>query len=320
VNSNASFHEIRDWLSSRPEIERYSLAGAPPVNLTILNTTEQWKWEGLGEDSHTSVFNIHVDDQYLDLFQIPLIKGRFFRHMGADQDKVVINEKLANLMGFEDPIGRILTRGDDQYEIIGVVRDFNFQHLSNEIRPLLFLNQGEKSRHLFVRVHTHSESVTGELQKKLSSLTGYPVNFIYIDEMREQLYSGESQILAAVLFFTILCIVLSSLGLIGMVSRTANARAKEIAIRKVFGAASGSIMITQQASIFKMFVPGMFIGGTLAWFMMKRWLQDYAYRNGMEVWVFIVGPAIILVLALLSIGLQTWNSSSRSPADSLRHL
>ena len=320
VTSEASFQEVRAWLNSQPEIDRFSLASAAPVYLTVLNTTEQWRWEGLAEDSHTSVFNIHVDDQYLDVFQIPLVEGRFFLPMGADRDKVVINQKLAALMGFEDPVGRTLIRGENEYEIIGVVRDFNFQHLSNEIRPLLLLKQGEKSGRLFVRMHSDKGSATAELQRNLSDLMGYPVSFTFIDEMHNQLYSGESQILAAVLFFTILCIVLSSLGLIGMVSQTAAARTKEIAIRKAYGAASGSIMVSQHVHIFKLFLPGMFLGGALAWFIMHKWLQAYAYQKGIEGWVFVAGPFLILVLALLSISVQIWNYSRRSPAVSLRHL
>jgi hypothetical protein len=320
VNSNASFHEAMDWLNSRPEIEMYSLAGASPVNLTVLNTTEQWRWEGLAEGAHTSVFNIHVDEAYLDVFQISLINGRFFLSMDSDLDKVLVNERFAALMGVEDPVGRFISRGDETYEIIGVVRDFNFQHLGNDIRPLLLFKDGGKGRHLFIHIPSETGAVAAEMQERLSSLLGSPVSFSFVAENRDMLYRGESQILAAVLFFTLLCIVLSSLGLIGMVSHYTAAYDKEFAIRKVFGASPGTIMLSQQFHILKMFLPGLFIGGALAWFIMRRWLQEYAHRIEMEGWVFISGSVIILLFALLSISVQTWRSSKQSPAVSLKHL
>jgi putative ABC transport system permease protein len=133
------------------------------------------------------------------------------------------------------------------------------------------------------------------------------------------LYIGENQILTAILFFTITCIVLSSLGLIGLVSHSAAEKTKEIAVRKVFGADSGSIMISQNRNIFKMFLPGMAIGCALAWFIVKNWLENYAYRNEIELWIFILGPALILLLALLTVSFQTWKASRQAPAISLNY-
>jgi putative ABC transport system permease protein len=105
-----------------------------------------------------------------------------------------------------------------------------------------------------------------------------------------------------------------------MVSHYTAAHTREFAIRKVFGADSGGIMISQQVHILKMFLPGLVIGGALAWFIMRRWLQEYAHRIEMEGWVFLLGPFIILLFALLSISIQTWKSSRLSPAVSLKHL
>jgi ABC-type antimicrobial peptide transport system permease subunit len=223
------------------------------------------------------------------------------------------------MMGFEEPVGQRMIRGEDEYEIIGVVRDFNFQHLSQEISPLVIIN-GKSGRHLNVKIHPGAEAEVREIGGMLSETFGKPVPFTFIDEMYDRLYRGESQILAAVLFFTLLCILLSSLGLIGMVSLSASARTREIAVRKVFGAETGSIMIRQITGILRMFLPGMAIGCVLAWFIMKNWMEMYAHRIGLEGWVFIAGPLLILIVALLSISFQTWNSSRRSPARSLRHL
>jgi len=318
ANSDTIYNAARDWLRGHPDIEGFSFARTSPVNLTVLNTRQDYRWEGLDEAAHTSIFQIFADEEYLHVFDIPLIKGRFFSPLDENQDRIVINEKLAAMMGQADPVGQVLRRGNKVYEIIGVVRDFNFQHLSNEIRPLLFMCN-RFQRNLFVHFNSNAETVMEAIQEKMSGMSDSPVNNSFISETHDTLYIGESQMLAAILFFTVLCIMLSSLGLVGLVSHSAAEKTKEIAVRKVFGAESWSVMITQNLNMFKMFLPGTLLGGALAWFIMKRWLENYAYRNGIEMWVFLLGPALILVFALLSISFQTWKASRQLPAISLKY-
>ena len=310
--------EIRNLLTSLPDVAGFSFAASSPVSLTVLSSTEKWEWEGLEAGSYTSIYRISVDEGYLDAFQIPLIQGRFFSAQDKNQDRVVINETLAGMMDLENPTGYRLRRGDREYEIIGMVRDFHFQHLSSEIRPFLFFNGGS-NRHLFVRFNSSAASGTNELLSLLSAYFDEPVTYDYISEAREQMYRGEMQILTAVLFFAALCILMSNLGLIGIVSQDSATREKEIAVRKVLGAETRGIMISLNLNLLKMFLPGMFLGGFLAWYIMRRWLAYYAYRTGMDGWVFIIGPAIILAVALLAAGFRTWKASRRSPAQTLKY-
>jgi hypothetical protein len=316
--SDSMYSATRDWLNGLPEIDRFSFANSSPVNLTVLNTQQNYTWEGLGADEHMSVFQILVDEDYLNVFNIPIIRGRFFSPLDENMKRIVINEKLATMISQDDPVGKTIRRGENNYEIIGVVRNFNFQHLSNEIRPLLFLCN-RSQRRLYVNVNSNSENAIITIREKLSGMYDQPVQASFISEKREMLYIGENQILTAILFFTIMCIVLSSLGLVGLVSHSAAEKTREIAVRKVFGADSGSIMISQNRHIFKMFLPGMAIGCALAWFIVKKWLENYAYRNEIELWIFILGPALILLLALLSVGFQTWKTSRQAPAISLKY-
>jgi len=318
AKSDTVLNATRDWLNGHPAIRGFSFARESPVNLTVLNTQQNYRWEGLDETAHTSIFQIFADEEYLRVFDIPLISGRFFSPLDEDMNRIVINEKLAAMMGQDDPVGHIIRRGKKAYEIIGVVRDFNFQHLSKEIRPLLFMCN-RSQRHLFVHFNSNAESAIGAIQEELSGMSDSPPNTSFISETRDKLYIGESQILAAILFFTILCIMLSSLGLVGLVSHSAAEKTKEIAVRKVYGADSRSIMISQNLNMLKMFLPGTLLGGALAWFIMTGWLENFAYRNGIEAWVFVLGPALILVFALLSISFQTWKASRQLPAISLKY-
>jgi putative ABC transport system permease protein len=311
--------EIRNALEADPNVEGFSFGGLSPVSLTVLNTTEKWEWEGLEEGAHNSFYRLSVDENYLNVFQIPLIEGRFFSSLGTDQNRIVINETLAGLLGFENALGHTLRWRGEEYEIIGVVRDFNFQHLSNEIRPFLFMYSGAEGR-LFVKIKSGVEGTVGQIQAQLSGLSDNPAKYNYVIEQHEELYKGEQQILSAVLIFTIVCILLSCLGLIALVTFGTEARTKEIAIRKVFGIETREMMLKLNLSNIKLFLPGLVIGGLAAWLIMREWLEEFVYRRRIEWWVFLLGAFIILLISLLSVSVQTWKAAKQSPAVALKSL
>jgi putative ABC transport system permease protein len=130
---------------------------------------------------------------------------------------------------------------------------------------------------------------------------------------------GDTNKLYIFIGVALLILVLACLNYLILASSNAMKKEKSIWIRKVFGADSRSIMISQNQYIFKMFLPGMAIGCALAWFIVKKWLENYAYRNEIELWIFILGPALILLLALLSVSFQTWKASRQVPAISLKY-
>jgi putative ABC transport system permease protein len=310
---------LRNTLGSQPGVEGFCFGGASPVSLTLLNTIEKWRWEGLEEGTHASFYHLAVDEEYLNIFQIPLLDGRFFSTMSTNQGRIVINERLAALLGFENPVGQILRRGEEEFEIIGVVRDFNFQHLSSEIRPLAF-TYSKTGRRLFVKINAKAEGAIGQLEEQISAFSDDPVVYDFVIDDYDKLYEGEQQMLSAVLIFTILCILLSSLGLIALVSHGTQAKTKEIALRKVFGAETLGMIVSLNRNIIKLYLPGLVLGSLAAWLIMRRWLDDFVYRRGFEGWVFLFGAAIILVVALLSVSLQTWKAANQSPALTLKSL
>lgn len=317
-NSEGIHDTMRDWLEGHSGVASYGFANTSPVNLTVLNTRQDYHWEGLEEDSHISIFQIIADEDFLNVFDISLLKGRYFSSGDAQKDRIVINEKLANMMDMADPVGQVIHRGESEYQIIGVVEDFNFQHLSNEIRPLLFICD-RTQRRLFVHYHDQDETVVEEIRDKISVRSDKPLDSSFISESRDKVYEGETQMLTAILFFTVLCVLLSSLGLIGMLSHSSEERAKETAVRKVLGADSGHILILQIQNLFRMFIPATLLGALLAWVIMSRWMENFAYRIGIEWWVFILGPAFILISSLLSTVFQIWKASRQAPVISLKY-
>lgn len=316
---DSALYNLNNCLDTYPNVEGYTFASASPVSLSVLSTTEKWGWEGLEEGAFTSIYRIFVDENYSDVFQLNLSEGRFFSSMDTEQNRIVINEKLAGMIGFEDPVGQILRRVDEEYEIIGVVQDFNFQHLSNEIAPLLFMSTEGNGR-LFVKIRSDAEGTIALIQEQISKLSDHPVNFSFVEDEYDLLYEGEQQILSGVLIFTILSILLSSLGLIGLVTHGTETKTREIAVRKAFGADTRDIMITLNLSLLKIFIPSVFIGSLLAWLVMRGWLMNYSYRRGFEGWIFLLGALIILMVALISVSIQTWKAAKLSPATALKNL
>ncbi len=317
--NDSVLYNLNNWLDGNPNVEGFTFASASPVSLTVLSTTEKWRWEGLEEGAFTSIYRLFVDENYADVYQLNLSEGRFFSSMDTDQNRIVINEKLAGLIGFEDPIGHLLRRGEEEYEIIGVVKDFNFQHLSNEIGPLMFMSTG-RNGHLYVKIRSDAEGTIALIQEQISKLSDHPVNYSFIEDEYDLLYEGEQQILSGVMIFTVLSILLSSLGLIGLVTHGTETKTREMAVRKVYGADSRNIMITLNLSLLKIFIPSVVIGSLIAWLVMRGWLMNYSYRRGFEGWLFLSGALIILLVALISVSIQTWKAAKLSPASALKNL
>lgn len=317
--NDSVLYNLNNCLDANPNVEGYTFASASPVSLNVLSTTEKWRWEGLEEGAFTSIYNIHVDDHYSDVFQLSLAGGRFFSSLGTDQNRIVINERLAALIGFEDPVGQILRRDSVEYEIIGVVDDFNFQHLTSEIAPLMFRYAPRNGR-LFVKIRSEDDGTVALIQKQIVSLSDNSVIVNFVVEEYDLLYAGEQQILSGILIFTLLSILLSSLGLIGLVAHGTETKTREIAIRKVFGASTREMMITLNKSLLKVFIPSVFLGSLIAWLVMRGWLMNYSYRRGFEGWVFLLGALFILIVALISVSLQTWKAAKLSPASALKNL
>ena len=305
-------------LIENPEIEHISFAGASPVNLSSIFTTESWRWEGLSDDTHTSFYRINVDQDYLKVFDIPLSAGRFFTGNKNDDRSVVINEKLQNALGFENPIGKILRRKKTEYEIIGVVRDFHFQHLSNEIKPLLFTFSNDKRR-MFVSTKGDMHDALAILKNHHSSAGKTPLLYHYVSDRYFEMYATDRKISNGIVVFTLLTIILSSIGLFGMIIFKTEMKTKEIAIRKVHGASINSITLLLNKGILKWYAIAFLLSSLITWFVMKKWLENYAFRTDLNWWTFLMGALIILAITLLTVSIQTWKAAVKNPVESLKY-
>ena len=311
------FQAMRNRLLANPMIEDLSFAGSSPVSLPPISSTEGWFWKGLAEGTHTSMYSIHADHNYLNFFQMQLKEGRFFSSAGTDIDKIVINERLADFTGFKEPIGQLLFRGEKQYEIIGIVVDFHFQHLSNDIHPLMF-RYSITENNLLLKPNERSDHVLGQIQDLFVNFSDEPLHFDFVADMYDALYRNENKLTTSILVFTLLAIVLSCIGLLGLITFTTETRTREVGIRKVNGASTRAIILWLNRGIIRWYLLGLVISCFLAWMGLNKWLEGFTNRISLSWWIFFLGAFIILVLALLTVSFKTWNAATRNPADTLR--
>lgn len=312
------FRALKNTLTAYPEIQEISFAGATPINLPTIVATGNWAWDGLNDGARTSIYQLNVDEDYLKVFQIPLKEGNFFIGSEADTNKVVINEMLTTMMGIDDPVGRILKKGKYEYEIIGVVKDFHFQHLSNRIQPLLFLHSQSK-RSMFVKTSDQANKAIKLLQDENRKLGYEPLTYGFVSDKFDEMYKSERDISIGILAFTGLAIFLSSIGLVGLVTFNTEMKTREIAVRKVHGAKISQIAYLLNTGILMWFGVASVLSFLISWFAMSKWMAGFAYKVALDWWIFMSGAIIILIFTLLTVSVQTWKAAMKNPVDALKY-
>jgi putative ABC transport system permease protein len=264
-----------------------------------------------------------VDYDYLDTFGLTMAQGRFFsREYSTDaSDAYVVNEAAVRAMEMEDPIGKVLKVWNLEKRIIGVVQDYHFESLHNEIIPMAMRIDSNWHNQACVRISPHrTQETLGFLETKWKEIyPEYPFEYHFLDESIVHQYRSEQAIGKIVTVFTILAMFISCLGILGLSSYTAEQRTKEIGIRKVLGASVLSIV----KYISKEFVWLVSISNLIIWplayFSMNRWLQTFAYRISLDLWMFAVTGITVLALSLGTVSWQIIRAATANPVDSLRY-
>jgi len=253
-----------------------------------------------------------------------MAQGRdFSRDFPTDVQNYIVNEEAVKLMGLEDPVGKLFSIWQNEGQIIGVVKNFHSRPLHNTIEPLvLTLAQNDWGpNYIFLRIGPDNISQTldnlAKTWKKFAP--NYPFDFQFLDEAFEQLYRTDQRTGTIFKYFAILAIFISCLGIFGLASFTAEQRTKEIGIRKVLGASVSGIV----SLISKEFVVLLTLANVIAWplayFLMKRMLNNYAYRTNITLWIFLTAGVLAYSIALLTVSYQAFKAARTDPARALRY-
>ncbi len=302
----------------------------------------------LGNNLHQSGVNFHgegpvrtlatsqviVDRDFLTLYKIPLAAGsNFSRDKSANGKEYIINERLAQELlknekkgaSLESLIGKRFGFGfeglDTIGRIVGVARDFNFNSLHHKIETLMIMNQEEWSfSEISIRI---SGSRTKEAIAFVESVwkkhvMKYPFTYSFLDDHFAQIYRSDAQVSSIVTILAVLAIIVSCLGLFGLASFAAERRVKEIGIRKVLGATVENIVAMLSKDFVKLVIIANLLAWPIAWFAVRTWLQDFAYRIDISWWIFIAAGIIAILIALFTVSFQALRAARSNPVQSLK--
>ncbi len=269
---------------------------------------------------------VHVNFDYFDLLGIKAKQGRVFSsEIKSDStESVILNEAALKELGIQgDPIGQRLQCSWPRSErtIVGVINDVNFESLYGNVRPTLFVIHYDNCYLLMVKASSSAAVNTVDVITK-TCYDIYPdeiIDFHYLDVKLEQLYKKDKNTFHLMSYFTIVAILLSCMGLLGMVSFILVRRTKEIGIRKVNGATIFEIMQMLNLSFVKWMVISFVIAVPVAYFVMNRWLESFAYKTALSWWLFALTGVISLVIVLTTVSWMTYNAARRNPIKSLRY-
>jgi len=282
--------------------------------------------EGAPDDEAQLMVHLTTDSDFLETYDVELADGRYFDYDGLPAlDKIVINETAAKKFGFDYPIGKIVENTinrEMKLEIIGVVKDFHFESLSQKIKPMFFIPIMENQYFKFVSVRVKPENISASLNyirdtwKKFAG--NQAMEYEFFDEHFEKVYLAEQRTAQIFGTFSILGIIIACLGLLGLSTFITSQRTKEIGIRKTLGSSISQIIVLLNMQFVKWIIIANLIAWPIGYWLMDSWLQNFAYRIDLSIWIFIMSAIISLGIALITVSYQSLKAANANPTESLR--
>ena len=281
----------------------------------------------LDQKKAVAMQNWDVDENYIPTLKIEIASGRnFSSQMPTDSSAIIINESAAKLLNFDDPLNKTLyyitslkNKSTRAYHIVGVIKDFNFNSLRQQVTPLALFYAEEKGS-VAIRFKTANipHLITDVENKWKSIVANQPFDYSFMDDDFNNIYKGEQRIGKIAMIFSILAIFIACLGLFGLVTYAAEQRTKEIGIRKVLGATVTNIVGMLSKDFLKLVLIAFVIAAPLAWWAMHSWLQDFAYRINISWWIFMIAAIVTMLIALVTISFKAIRAALSNPVKSLR--
>ena len=323
---------FKNEMLQHPDVIHGTTTGYLPVSS---NRSDTGFWpEGMSmQENPVSMQIWSVDDGYVPTMDMEILKGRnFSKEFGSDSTGIVLNERAVGLFGFDDPIGkRVNTVGwtpgkglDPEniltYTVIGVVKNFHFESLKENITALgMRLGNSNSMMSLRFEVADVSGLLSFAKDKWNEFAPGQPFEYTFLDDRFSNMYTAEQRLGEIFSVFATLSILVACLGLFGLASFTAEQRTKEIGVRKVLGASIGSIIVLLSKEFTKWVLIANVIAWPVAYFAMNEWLQGFAFRIDLGWWIFAISGALALGIAILTVAYQAIKAAMANPIDALRY-
>jgi len=313
-------------LRNLPGVISFTEADKPPF--WGGNSTWGFDWDGKDPEQKVLICIMWVGRNYFDVMGIPIKAGRTFSERFENYDletveniDVILNDEAIRRMKMENPVGKFFGTEDKKGTIVGVVNDFNFESLRSSVEPLVLFPLQNEPNVIIARIQGERiHDIITKIEQVWKSINpASPFSFGFFDNRLEEMYHSEVRISKLLGYFTAIAIFIASLGLLGLSSFSIQRKTKEIGIRKVVGASVNQIVIL----LIRNFTGWVFISFLLAcpvaWYVMNRWLQNFAYQTSLDWWMFVLAGLLALLITLLTVSYHTSRAAMKNPVDSLRY-
>jgi putative ABC transport system permease protein len=285
---------------------------------------EDWEWEGRDPNTNPLVTYLGVGYDYLETFGMEMAEGEFYspETTGGRPRTVVINQAFARIMGFQSPVGERLWKDTLSLTILGVVKDFHFKPVDRKVEPLMISFDPPYSNwNMFAKIDPqHTKEAIDYLGTVWGEFgTGYPFEYHFLNDDFERFYYGERVTRDTLLYFAIIAIAISCMGLFGLACFMAERRTKEIGIRKVLGATVSGIARLLSKEFVVLVLAANLIAAPVAYYLMANWLQSYPYRVDMNAALFIIAAALTLLITIATVSYQAVKAALANPVETLRY-
>lgn len=302
---------------------------ATSITKTSAPITQSWsdgwgqEWEGKDPNDKTDFFRYNEDEGLGKTAGLQFIQGRDFdlRQFPTDSTGLIINESALKVMKFKDPIGKIVKDNGTEWHIVGVIKDFILTSPYTPTKPMLIA--GAKAWFNVIMIRMNEARPTAQLLQQAEKIfkkynPEYPFAYKFVDEEYANKFKGEQRVGTLAALFSGLTIFISCLGLLGLAIYMAEARIKEIGVRKVLGASIGGLVALLSKDFLKLVGIAFLIATPIAWWAMYEWLSDYPYRVTIQWWVFAGAGLLSMLIALATVSYQAIRAALSNPVESLR--
>ncbi|HSZ32293.1 MAG TPA: ABC transporter permease, partial [Puia sp.] len=298
---------LRNQLMQHAGIENVTVSSQSVINLNM-SMSGIASWAGKKQSFDPAIYPFFVDPNFNTVFNLTLSEGRWFgKNLPTDRHNYILNETSVASFGLLKPyIGQPFAVFGDTGKIIGIVKDFHFINFYEKIAPLVMMDRPGSGGTFFIKMKSaNARNVMTDIEKIWNNtFPQTPFEFQFLDESFNQLYQAELKSFALIGYFSFIAILLTSIGLYGLVTFTLQKKTKEIGIRKVLGASVKNIVVSLSNEFIRLLVLACFISLPLAWWAMNKWLEGFAYRISLSAWILLLGLVPVIFVTCLVIGLR----------------
>jgi ABC-type antimicrobial peptide transport system permease subunit len=319
-NAVSHLDVIKNELSKQPGI--LNVAASDIYDMANLeNATGDLDWVGKPAHSQFIISQACIGKNFIPTMKMQLIAGGDFSGTPADSTHYILNETAVKKMGLRPPyIGQQISFHRRQGTIIGVLKDFNFKSLKDPVTPLLFFTQWYQGNMLYVRTTAaDAQQAIAAVKKQYQKYASYiPFTYNFIDKQFAAKYESDQREGTLFNLFAAIAIFISCLGLLGLATFTAQRRTKEIGVRKVLGASVGNLIRLVSVDFLKLVIIAIVIAIPVGWFVMNKWLENFAYKTDISWWIFLAAAAMAILIAVLTVSFQAIRAAVANPVEALR--